>query len=600
MVSYSEKKKEMLNELKAINEFLDLLEKEIGEKLNKDVLKEWKHKIKKTISNIENEKFSIVFFGSFSDGKSTILSALTKSLDIKISVEPTTDKIKEYKFGDYFIIDTPGLFSDQLMHDEKTKKYISEANIVIYTVDAVNPLKESHHETLKWLLKDLGKIDSTIFVINKMDEVADLEDEEDFKRNCEIKKEVVVDVLKQVIGLPNFERIVCMSGNPFGLGLREWFDKENEYKRLSRIEDLENLINNFIEEAKNELVIKSGLSTLKDIVIKILNDLQNIYVVLNKQNAITSNLIKEYQNKLTTQRKDINTNYTHIKEDILALRDDILQEIETALNTQNLQAISEKRFGKEGYILKEKINLIVSKHTESLTGETQKFLKDIKESSEYYSNLTEDFLSATSTAGKYASGILAKTSNRQLADTILKIRDITELPITFKPWGAIKFAEKLSSTCPIIAEFIDIGSKIYNKFTFNNKKKEMKEQIEEFFKELNKKLSLKEYIDEYFPYVADVEKIIEDLEKNRNEIQKEMRRIEKFMNTVKNFSVHELPIQVQSHTELDQIYYDQSLENKSAILTELNASLEDNSDQNRHKNTNSSNEKMIISCKVAD
>ena len=42
--------------------------------------------------------------------------------------------------------------------------------------------------TIKWLLSEIDKTDSTIFVINKMDEVADLEDNTDFLKNSRIKR----------------------------------------------------------------------------------------------------------------------------------------------------------------------------------------------------------------------------------------------------------------------------------------------------------------------------------------------------------------------------------------------------------------------------
>ena len=177
------------------------------------------NKVNQAIINVKDDVFSIAFFGAFSDGKSTILSVLLNKLDIDISPEPTTDKIQAYKFNDYQIIDTPGLFSENLIHDDLTKKYISEANIIIYTVDPVNPLKDSHIPTIRWILSDLKKYESTIFVINKMDEVADLEDDNDFNKNVEIKKEVVLGILKDEVGINKNDKIVCVAADPFELGL---------------------------------------------------------------------------------------------------------------------------------------------------------------------------------------------------------------------------------------------------------------------------------------------------------------------------------------------------------------------------------------------
>ncbi|MCF6157602.1 MAG: labile enterotoxin outputA [wastewater metagenome] len=246
--SFIEKKQELLGKLKRLNE--KFYEFENSYELD---LSELKAKVNELTENLAKEKFSIALVGAFAEGKSTIVSAITERLDIKIAPEPSTCDIMRYEYDDWLIVDTPGLFSEKLLHDELTRKYISEANIVIYTLDPVNPLKNSHQVTIKWLLSDINKINSTIFVINKMDERADLEDEEDYKRISDIKIEVVVDTLKQIIELKSLPKIVCVSGDPYGYGLKHWFENLNEYKKLSRIENLCNEINRFIKSARDRL-----------------------------------------------------------------------------------------------------------------------------------------------------------------------------------------------------------------------------------------------------------------------------------------------------------------------------------------------------------
>ena len=76
------------------------------------------------------------------------------------------------------IIDTPGLFGTKekeidgkdVRFSEITERYLSQAHIILYLTGAVVPIKDSHSEVLKHILRDLNKLDSTIFVINKMDE----------------------------------------------------------------------------------------------------------------------------------------------------------------------------------------------------------------------------------------------------------------------------------------------------------------------------------------------------------------------------------------------------------------------------------------------
>jgi len=52
----------------------------------------------------------------------------------------------------------------------KRQKNISEADLIIFVTNAINPLKKNQYQTIKWLLEDLGKLEQAIFVINKLNE----------------------------------------------------------------------------------------------------------------------------------------------------------------------------------------------------------------------------------------------------------------------------------------------------------------------------------------------------------------------------------------------------------------------------------------------
>ena len=525
--NFTDEKKKIVNKLKALNKELKEIENNFGIDIS-----ELKEKIKKSIYNVENEKFSISFFGAFSDGKSTILSVFIKSLDIKISPEPTTDKIITYDYNDYLIVDTPGLFSEKLMHDALTKKYISEANIIIYTVDPVNPLKDSHWPTIKWLLKDLKKVDSTIFVINKMDEIADLEDNDDFKKNSQIKREVVQKVLKDITNIENFQRIVCISADPYEMGLEHWFKNKDDYNKLSRISLLENLIQRFIEQYKDDLVLKAGISVIEEIIYKVLIELNEIKNSINDEIAILDNQIEEYENRLSILEKDINKSYINIKEDLISLRENILLEIDAASNLSQLSQTMQTFLGKDGYVIQEQIDLITRKHTENLLGESKKLFTSLEESILYHSNLQTELLQNLSSTGKSVAKSIMSAPTRKIADTVIKARNFTKLPLKFKPWGAIKVAKWLKGL-PAIIEFIEIVFKMIGKWKLEKKRNELKNQIENGFKLLFETLNLEKYTENYFPYVNDIVEVINDFSNTRSVLNASSFKLNQIINGMK-------------------------------------------------------------------
>jgi small GTP-binding protein len=531
-INLNNEKNNLLKKLDLLNKELSFIENEYNINLS-----ELTSKISNTVKNLEKNEFSIAFFGAFSDGKSTILSALTNRLDIKISPKPTTDKIQIYEFEGYKIIDTPGLFSENLMHDKLTKKYISEANVILYTVDPVNPLKESHLKTVKWILFDLNKIDSIIFVINKMDEIADLEDEEDFIRNLEIKKEVILDTIREIKDYKGELKIVGIAADPYGEGLEYWLNNIEEYRQLSRIETLENIIFDFIEKYKEELIIKAGFSVIKDSILKIEKELEKVSEILSLKKEQLKNQINEIENNLSILEKDINRSYMNIKKEIMELREEILINIDAASDLNTLSKVIQNKIGKEGYILEENVNLIIQKHTQKVLDENKQVVESLKDSLNFYLNMENELLNSLSPATKTVlKSILGSTSTRALADTILYVKKVLNIPFKFKPWGAVKFAKVLKGL-PVVIDCLEFAFKIYSKYKTDKIKNDIKNEIEDMFKKLiNEEITLENYINNYFSNVKELNEILNTLKNGEKKIEKSINNIEEIKKRLKLYN----------------------------------------------------------------
>ena len=521
-ININQEKHIIINKLESLKSKLLRVERDFDIDLSELI-----SKVNQAIGNIQDDVFLIAFFGAFSDGKSTILSVFLNKLDIDISPEPTTDEIREYKTDDYLLIDTPGLFSENLIHDELTKKYISEANIIIYTVDPVNPLKDSHIPTIRWILSDLKKHESTIFVINKMDEVADLEDDNDFERNAAIKKEVVCRILENEIGNKENNRIVCVAADPFELGLNHWSTNNTDYKRLSRIDRLENVITEFKSTYKNQLLVKAGISVIRDTSARVVLELDEIKKSLVSEVELLKNQIEESDNRILILEEGINRSYINIKEDFISLREDILIDIDNVTNMSELAEIMQKRIGENGYILQEKIDLIIKKHTGNLFSEGKRMFKSLEESLIYHSKMRDALLGTLSSdTGKSVIKGLLRTPTRKIADAVIKTRDFLKIPFKFKPWGAVKFAKFLKSM-PVVMEALQLVGGVWSKLRMDKKRNEIKKEMEEAFKGLIKNLTLEEYTNTYFPFISETRNVLKTLEESKIEIQDTITNLDK-------------------------------------------------------------------------
>ncbi len=89
---------------------------------------------------------------------------------------------------------------------------------------------------MNWLFRTLNLLSRTIFVISRFDEEADIEDEEDYNKRFETKKENIQNRLNDLISLSEKEKeglsIVAVAANPFGWGLEYWLKHKEEFQKF--------------------------------------------------------------------------------------------------------------------------------------------------------------------------------------------------------------------------------------------------------------------------------------------------------------------------------------------------------------------------------
>jgi len=526
MLNFSHEKEMILNKLREIQAVFDEIKETIG--MDESLYNEINQKIVTGIEKVKDEKFHISFFGAFSDGKSSILSAITKSLDIPIAPEPTTDKVEVYEHGDYFLVDTPGLFAKDLtIHDEKTKRYISEADVIIYVVDAINPIKESHLQTIEWLMKDLNKIDATIIVINKMDTAVDLEDNQYFQKVCQIKKDEVKKILQGELGIEKFDRIVCISADPCQLGLKEWFEREEEYRRLSRIEELQKTLDIFIKNAKERLQKESGLSIIRDIVIK-LND--EIKEKKDERNTELDTLIgqsNELRGALETFEKDIRRVSKNIFDELVNLKKELETKITLCKNGSELNSIILDEFGLGGYIFRRRVEDIFEAHSERLAANKRDALIKFENTFTYYSEFANGFLTN-------ALGLGCKLLSQINSRTIMETMDSLEIADEFEAGAAGKWAKFANRIGVILGAAAGVIG-IIEMYEVKDKCDAIIKDIEGIIKELVEEAE-EDKIREQIGY-RQIKDIKENLENNIRELGETIRKIDEYQKRLEVFAI---------------------------------------------------------------
>lgn len=214
-------------------------------------------KLEHASQSLANDKLKIALIGGFSEGKTSIAAAWMERLDkssMNISQQESSNEVKVYEVDDNFVlIDTPGLFGFKEQYNadinamEKykdiTRKYVSEAHLVLYVMNSTNPIKDSHKDDLNWLFRTLDLLPRTVFVLSRFDEVADVEDEASYAQHLQVKRNNVESRLRESIDASDAEvaalSIVAVAANPFDMGTDYWLERLGQFKTLSHIASLQ-------------------------------------------------------------------------------------------------------------------------------------------------------------------------------------------------------------------------------------------------------------------------------------------------------------------------------------------------------------------------
>ena len=342
------------------------------------------NKLTAALKTAEEKILKVALIGGFSEGKTSIASAWLERLDksMNISQQESSNEVQVYRLDDDIeLIDTPGLFGfkEQLnsageieKYKAITKKYVSEAHLVLYVMNSVNPVKESHGEDLTWLFRELNLLPRTVFVLSRFDEVADIEDEWDYHENLKIKKQNVISRLKNLINLTAKEeeniKIVGISANPFGEGISYWLEHLDEFKEISRIATLQKATQQIIEQngGATPIVIETQKSIIQDVLGKQMPIVQQQQSLLDDKLNQLSDTAQHLKNELAP----IENKITHTRIELISFVTDHFTSLIRQVKGTDLATFNdfyENEIGAEGIVLNTKIETEFSRQCQSIS-----------------------------------------------------------------------------------------------------------------------------------------------------------------------------------------------------------------------------------------
>ncbi len=558
-------KKDQKRNQEILQKLLDFVH--TGEKYGIKVEESLKDKIRNAMKDVSGQKLKVALVGGFSEGKTSIAAAWIDRLDesMKIDHKESSDEVKIYDIDNEIeLVDTPGLFGfkEKITDSGKierykdiTKKYISEAHLILYALNPSNPIKESHKDDLNWLFRTLNLLSRTIFVISRFDEEADIEDEEDYNKRFKIKKENIQNRLNDLISLSEEEKesliIVAVAANPFDLGVEHWLKHQEEFQKLSHIKALQDATQKKIKENGGKLTIieEAKKSVIQDVVHRQMPPAKQALQDINREMEYLNKMIEKRRKDLQNLNNEISQARINLKEFITRYFSDLIRQVSgTSLETFNdfvIREISDK-----GINIETKVQNEFERQTQGIVNEISKIETGFNADMSFF----EKHAGALGKIGidlLNQSGFINATNIKLARDTIAAVGKFVgiDLALKFKPWGAVNLAGSINKGLP----FIGLAFEVWDSWKESQKieklekaKREMKSnfdgQKQEILALINDETRFKQTC---FPMALKLEKCIQACEENVKKTQECVQGLEKWIQTGEDFIKGEDFIEVE-------------------------------------------------------
>lgn len=510
-----------------------------GKHLDLDI-EETERKILNVLEGVKSEKIRVALVGAFSEGKTTVAASWLGRVVENMKIDPleSSDSIAIYRPEGFEenceIVDTPGLFGSKEKAEEDsaikyadiTKKYVSEAHLILYVLNPVNSIKDSHTETIKWLFRDLGKLDNTIFIINHFDAVCDIEDDEDYNEMFKIKKQAVIDRLKIIIGLTKEEeselKIIGISANPFDRGLENWLKDKELYLKLSRINKLQGLTESFLKDSKENLVKKQSMSVISESISGQSKQADEIYSLYEKQLKSRDESLEEIDKEISNAKSKFKENKNNLRAEIISYFDGMLLQLKDT-DLETFQEFYIRSIGEDGINLESEINSKFDSYAESTNSSVITLDNKINAEFDFRDSLDKSFLQSHAKTGIKLLSKLGINNTTVLASRNLLRGGLSKVGIKagmkFKPRGAAKLAKGVNGALGAIT----VGMEIWETYDLHQKNKKLHESKTELKKYLNDyKAHLLSYLNDEESYIKNFAPNFENTLKSREALSEEV------------------------------------------------------------------------------
>jgi len=503
------------------------------------------NKLKSAIDDAQDGKLKLALIGGFSEGKTSIAAAWMERMDrsMNISQQESSSEVAIYNVSDNLqIIDTPGLFgfkekisadtAEMEKYKDITKKYVSEAHLLLYVMNSTNPVKESHKDDLNWLMRDLNILPRTIFVLSRFDEVADVEDEWEYNENYKVKSGNITQRLQEMVGLTSEEvtelSIVAVAANPFDMGTDYWLENLEQFKQLSHISSLQQATYKKIDSngGIGEIAIEAKNSIIRDVLNKELPAAIERDEKIGQEVTKLADVVNVTKNKLESTQGSISSARTALREFVTRYFTDLIMQIE-GTDLQTFNQFFQREIGDKGAVIASKLQNEFDRHLKSANLQVHSMNIGFEQEINHFND-------ALLTYGKQGMKYVVKNNMinntsilaaRNGVKTVAKFVgvDLGKM-LNFKPWGAMNLAKGVNGAVAVLG----IALEAWDSYKQNEREEAFRETVIDMVGNFNQQreellglINSESFNEHFFPKYVELANEVHELGMNLEERKKQ-------------------------------------------------------------------------------
>lgn len=262
----------------------------------------------------KKDAFEIAFIGQYSAGKSSIITALTENMDIKVGQNITTDKVTEYKWNDVLLVDTPGIGTDHKEHDELAYRHMDLADLLVYVV-TTQGFDDLIAKDFKKIAFERNKFSKMMLVVNKTS-LESLSNKVNWEND--VKKVIYPTTLDEL-------RVTFIDAKDYIEALEETDEQDRkDLIILSNFSDFVQRLNSFIKEKGITGRLIAKINIIDTYLNRILNEIstdddrKKIQELLMRKRFLVEESRKNMDRKIDREVQNLHTGIINISNEFIS------------------------------------------------------------------------------------------------------------------------------------------------------------------------------------------------------------------------------------------------------------------------------------------